>query len=43
MITFPDCEEGKWYYNDIQEAANGHAYELEDDSDTTEEWTELMN
>lgn len=33
----------KLSYNDIQEAANGHAYELEDDSDTTEEWTELMN
>ena len=23
MITFPDCEEGKWYYNDIQERPTG--------------------
>ena len=38
-ITFPDLKAGKWYYEDMEEAANSHLYERLDDGSET--WTEL--
>lgn len=41
MKTFSDNIEGEWYYEAIQEAANGHEYER-DELGVVETWTELQ-
>lgn len=41
MKTFIDNEEGEWYYEAIQEAANGHEYER-DELGVVETWTDLQ-
>ena len=42
MITFSDnADKTKWYYLDIQEAANGHSYTR--NADGSEKWTKLNN
>lgn len=41
MKTFSDNIEGKWYYEAIQEAANGHEYER-DELGVVETWTDLQ-
>ena len=40
MIAWPDnADDSAWYYAEVQEAANSHAYEMEDG---VERWTELL-
>lgn len=42
MIVWPDnADTAKWYYLDVQEAANGHDYAR--GTDGSEYWTELKN
>lgn len=40
MKTFVDNQKNAWFYEDVQEAANGHTYEI---SDSEEIWTDLLN
>lgn len=40
MVTFPDNTAGAWYYEDIQEAANGHSYTRTEG--TGESWSALL-
>ncbi len=40
MIVWPDnADDSAWYYAEVQEATNSHAYEMEDG---VERWTELL-
>ncbi len=39
MKTWPDNLDGAWYYEDVQEASNGHEYET---GDGHEVWTRLV-
>ena len=40
MIAWPDnADDSAWYYAEVQEATNSHAYEMEDG---VERWTELL-
>ena len=41
MITWPDNEEGAWYYEAVQEATNSHSYERED-NESPETWLEIL-
>ena len=44
MITWPDNPESAWYYAQIQEATNAHAYTMHTDQEDApyEIWTELL-
>ena len=40
--TWPDCHRSDWYYEDIQEATNGHL-SARDSKAERESWVELKN
>ena len=44
MITWPDNPETAWYYEQVQEATNSHAYTMntDDEQNPYEIWTELL-
>ena len=44
MVTWPDNPESAWYYAQIQEATNAHAYTMHTDQEDApyEIWTELL-
>ena len=44
MVTWPDNPESAWYYAQIQEATNAHAYTMHTDQEDApyEVWTELL-
>ena len=44
MVTWPDNPESAWYYAQIQEATNAHAYTMHTDQENApyEIWTELL-
>jgi len=44
MITWPDNLETAWYYEQVQEATNSHAYTMntDDEQNLYEIWTELL-
>lgn len=43
MITWTDNQPDAWYYNDIQEATNDHAYDWTIvDGEIVEVWTEIL-
>ena len=44
MVTWPDNPESAWYYAQIQEATNAHAYTMHTDQEDSpyEIWTELL-
>ena len=44
MITWPDNLETAWYYEQVQEATNSHAYTMhtDDEQNPYEIWTELL-
>ena len=45
MVTWPDNPESAWYYAQIQEATNAHAYTMHTDQEDApyEIWTELLS
>lgn len=43
LVTWPDCDEDAWYYEDMMEATNSHDYQwITVGGEKTEKWTEKL-
>ena len=42
MTVWPDNPESAWYYEDVQEATNSHAYVWRNSQHTSEDWEDFI-